>query len=337
MAAQYYDYIDTTKAEEKGIRVKDNYAYNNPALQTGAISTSLDDSQYQDPNTESRKRGKRSSKAKVAKERTAYAPPSLARLEEEPSSTSVPSVSHEAAVYAPPIADLGGGARSQSDDGATPPSSKTGGGKKGWIYDSIEMSTKQVMKKEAKASKKRGSSKKSSKKKGKKGKNEDRQMYAPPLSNVESITLQASGTGFKDDRQTYAPPLLAINSQSNGGAGGGGNQGKDGKGREYAPPLAASMNSGAMGIGNPGEPLDAAGYVGPVVAPPQHTEGIELKDNYAYKIAKKKKKSKKDDNPYDYADSSVAGAGGAVTTKQKKAKSKTKKSLRNSVLFKAYK
>ena len=47
MAAQYCDNINTTKAEEKGIRMKDNYSNNNPALQGQIVST--EDDQNQDP------------------------------------------------------------------------------------------------------------------------------------------------------------------------------------------------------------------------------------------------------------------------------------------------
>ena len=235
-AAQYYDYIDTAKAHETGIRLEDNYAYNNPSVTGKANAGQSSQTTYADPSRHSEnptdiplkankaylesKKKKKTSLAKLSRaEREAYAntTPSLKNDPSGSKSTDSLKKTQERATYAPPLAMATASVTNSSKDAQI--SSK---GPQG-TYEPLSID------KDSSERKKSSKSKSSKLQKPKK----ERQTYASPLDNI-------------------APLKAAYNAMKS-------------------------------------TTVDAE-YVGPVVPPPKHTEGIDLKQNYAYKVTKQSSK-----------------------------------------------
>lgn len=396
IAVQYYDYIDATKAQEKGIRVQDNYAYSHPVTQgsrkaetTLNSATSDNSSEYLDPDKIQRKPRKRL----TATKETAYASPLVKvessssatdneqkTLEVVPSTENLKKTAEAGSAYAPPIPNLG---RSQSeanegkkrlikteslkvipeDTLATyaPPvsnlgvtQSKTIVGKKRPIMTAKSADSPKVIPEEASA------------------------PYAPPIPNLggsqsepskgqKRLALKAkeSFKGTKTMTMTesaYTPPVPNL-----GGSSSDINVGlnlkptksskplhltKKTEQHAYAPPFAnleTYSQTGLTGKAGGAKPADDPGYVGPVLAPSKHTEGIELKDNYAYKVTKKKEQAAEYDSPDEkYVGPVVApmkhtegislenNTAYKVSVKPKKKARKVQKPIDNSDLCKAY-
>ena len=141
----------------------------------------------------------------------------------------------------------------------------------------------------------------------------DRQTYA--YVQASQFAGPAAPLAKKTERRAYAPPfasmdknlaqskssLLSFKGSTEAVDGGNHMEGvkKEADTRSlctFAPPFASQdkqltqSKTSLTSIKGSTEAVDGAGYAGPVVPPAKHTEGIKLKDNYAYKLSKKKAK-----------------------------------------------
>lgn len=291
LATQYYDYIDTARAEEKGIRVKDNYAYNHPKIGSkGNNTTYPDDGEYSDPNsTQRRARPKgRDKNNKISKEHTApLSEISTVTQNEEPelygstkkldplvsksteSLKSLPKGSKNE-TYAPPLGNLG---ISTADEPEILETAFVEEGKID-IYSSPQKNPDPASPMKPKSKQKQNKSSKDMLASGKIAK--ERKTYASPLTNMSVSQTSLSGASMQaatpaDDE--YVGPVVSPAKH---------NEGIDLK-DNYAYKLTQKKEK--LELDSYATPTTTDDYVGPVVPPEHHNEGIDLKDNSAYKTS----------------------------------------------------
>lgn len=284
-AGQYYDYIDTSKAQENGIRLEDNYAYNNPSLTgKGKRSRRSRAAMYADPSQqreteeialksnraylESKKKGKRSQRkssgSKKAVERKTYASP-LGNLSTNISSSSLATTQTPSSVEAPAtFKPTESSKQPQERIEYAPP--------KDFLTTTQTETAKQTLSEEtqkepSKEIKETSDSTDKDKKK--------LDIYASPerdsaLTGSNPPKLHRPSLLKKPpikERKTYASPLDKI------------------------APLKSEVKTPAPATDKAKKPGGEEEYMGPVVpsATAKNPEGIDLKQNYAYKVAKKAK------------------------------------------------
>ena len=175
-----------------------------------------------------------------------------------------------------------------------------------------------------------------------KGKTTAESAYAPPVPNLGGSASNISGAPSqkkptKSNKPLHLKPGTKKTEQ-----------------HAYAPTfssLETKSQTGQTGKAGGAKPAEDPGYVGPVVAPAKHTEGIELKDNYAYKVAKKKEQAAYASTDEGYEGPVVAPAkhtegislknntaykAASTAVKPKKKARRVQKPIDNSDLCKAY-
>lgn len=258
---QYYDYIDTSKAEEKGIRLKKNYAYLNPfgSRDRNAAKRNRGDKkpgknpEYVEPNTATKKQPE----VIEVKENLAYS-------QQDSKKKDVNSRVTEQKTYASPLTKI------EEEESATPAED---GAKESASGSSNLLKTGKVTK-------------------------EGNKMYAPPLTGITASMSSAKDSTLtrtiaasmedskllttvpddgektplpkKKEMKMYASPLNMLDKDPK-------SEKSDKKKSGKKPQLPKKPEETYYSLGSKKTSTDDK----------TKDEGIELKSNYAYKVAKK--------------------------------------------------